>query len=60
MVKGTYSLGFRGRGKKLHIACRRCGHKAFHISRKECAFCGFGITAKLKKNAWNWKRRDKK
>ena len=53
-------MGLRGRGKKLHIACRRCGHKAFHISRKVCAFCGFGKSTKLKKYAWAWKRRDKR
>ncbi|HIH17646.1 MAG TPA: 50S ribosomal protein L37e [Nanoarchaeota archaeon] len=60
MVKGTPTMGLRGRGKKLHIACRRCGHKAFHISRKVCAFCGFGKSTKLKKYAWAWKRRDKR
>ncbi|QKQ98051.1 50S ribosomal protein L37e [Candidatus Nanohaloarchaea archaeon] len=34
------------RNKKSHGKCRRCGKKAFHLRKKECAACGFGKTSK--------------
>jgi len=34
------------RNKKVHGKCRRCGSKSFHLSKKECAACGFGKTSK--------------
>ena len=38
-------------GKRIHIKCRRCGHRAYHIRKKRCAACGFGETKKLKRPA---------
>jgi len=48
-MKGTASKGKNSKGK-THIICRRCGEHTFHASRKICSSCGFGKTAKLKKN----------
>ena len=53
MTKGTPSKGKRQ--KKTHIACRRCGKRAYHIRRKICAACGYGKSAKIKTFAWQWK-----
>lgn len=50
-MKGTPSMGKKGRGK-VHIVCRRCGRKAYHIRKKRCASCGFGESPKLRKYAW--------
>ncbi|MFW6110521.1 MAG: 50S ribosomal protein L37e [Thermoproteota archaeon] len=52
MGKGTPSFG-KHSGKKVHIRCRRCGRRSYHITKKRCAACGYGETAKLKKNSWN-------
>ena len=44
--------GFYGlMNKSNHVLCRRCGNHSFHKSHKECAKCGFGISARLKKSA---------
>ena len=34
------------KNRKTHGKCRRCGKKAFHLSKQECASCGFGKTKK--------------
>ncbi|MFP4230130.1 MAG: 50S ribosomal protein L37e [Candidatus Nanohaloarchaea archaeon] len=34
------------RNKKTHGKCRRCGKKAYHLSKGQCASCGFGKTEK--------------
>ncbi|MBU2497071.1 MAG: 50S ribosomal protein L37e [Nanoarchaeota archaeon] len=60
MVKGTPTLGKRGRGHKLHVACKRCGHNSFHRKKKVCSSCGFGKTSKLRKYKWDWKKKQKK
>jgi large subunit ribosomal protein L37e len=44
------------KGKTVHIRCRRCGRRAYHIRNKECAACGYGDTAKLRK--YSWARKD--
>lgn len=54
MTKGTPSMGRRS-GKKTHIRCRRCGKPAYHMTKKRCASCGYGETAKLRKFNWNKK-----
>ncbi|HIH38966.1 50S ribosomal protein L37e [Candidatus Woesearchaeota archaeon] len=51
MTKGTPTQG-RRTGKKLHIACRRCGKVSYHMKKKECASCGYGKTAKKKSFGW--------
>jgi large subunit ribosomal protein L37e len=44
------------RGKTIHIRCRRCGRRAYHIRRKICAACGFGKTSR--QNSYSWSRKD--
>jgi len=51
MTKGTPSQGKRS-GKTSHIYCRRCGQKSYHVSKKICASCGYGKSAKLRKYSW--------
>lgn len=34
------------RNNKTHGKCRRCGKKAFNLSKGVCAACGFGKTSK--------------
>jgi len=53
MSKGTPSFGKRN--KRSHISCRRCGQRSYHVRDKECAACGYGKSAKLKKFSWQWK-----
>ncbi|MBS7619184.1 50S ribosomal protein L37e [Candidatus Bathyarchaeota archaeon] len=42
-------------GKKIHIRCRRCGRRAYHIRLKRCAACGFGESPRLKHPSWRRK-----
>jgi large subunit ribosomal protein L37e len=51
MSKGTASQGKKS-GSKLHIACRRCGSKSYHMKRKECSSCGYGKSSKMRSYAW--------
>ncbi|UCE45135.1 MAG: 50S ribosomal protein L37e [Methanobacteriota archaeon] len=51
MTKGTPSMGKRG-SKKVHIVCRRCGKRSYHVRQKACASCGFGVTAKRRRYNW--------
>lgn len=51
MSKGTPAKGKAGRGK-VHITCRRCGKRRYHASKKVCASCGFGKTAKRRSYSW--------
>jgi large subunit ribosomal protein L37e len=53
--KGTPSFGKRA-GKTLHIKCRRCGRRAYNVSKKQCAACGYGKTTTIKK--YSWRTRD--
>ena len=46
-------MGKRKR-KVLHIRCRRCGKRAYHVKQKRCAFCGYGQTKRLRR--YNWKK----
>ncbi len=59
MTKGTYARGKHSK-HKVHLHCRRCGEKAYHIRRNICASCGYGKNAKMRKYAWNSKRVGKK
>lgn len=56
---GTTAFG-RKSGKKTHIACRRCGYRSYHPSKKRCAQCGFGASARLRKYNWSNKLRNHK
>jgi large subunit ribosomal protein L37e len=51
--KGTPSFGKKN--KKVHIICRRCGRRSYHIREKRCSACGFGRSSKIRKYAWQWK-----
>lgn len=50
MTKGTTSKGKNQ--KKTHVVCRRCGKRAYHVRKKQCASCGFGASAKRRDYAW--------
>ncbi|UCC33311.1 MAG: 50S ribosomal protein L37e [Candidatus Bathyarchaeota archaeon] len=52
--KGTPSFGKR-QGKTLHIKCRRCGRRAYHVRKKRCSACGYGETATIKRHSWQTK-----
>jgi large subunit ribosomal protein L37e len=51
--KGTPSFGKKN--KKVHIICRRCGRRSYHIREKQCSACGFGKSPKIRKYKWQWK-----
>ena len=51
MTKGTPTMGKKS-GGKLHIACRRCGKKSYHMKRGICSSCGYGRTAKIRRYNW--------
>jgi large subunit ribosomal protein L37e len=51
MSKGTASKG-KHSGKRTHIACRRCGRIAYHMTRSVCASCGYGKSTKMRSYAW--------
>ena len=54
MTKGTPSMGKRN--KTNHVMCRRCGKRAFHVSKRVCSACGFGKSAVMKKYSWETKK----
>jgi len=51
MGKGTPSMGKR-QGKTVHIMCRRCGRRAYHVRNKRCGACGFGETKTIRHYKW--------
>ena len=55
MTKGTPSFGKRMR-KTVHIRCRRCGRRAYHVRKKRCAACGFGASTKIRRYSWQTKK----
>ncbi|MCK5592637.1 50S ribosomal protein L37e [Candidatus Bathyarchaeota archaeon] len=59
MSKGTSSFGKR-QGKILHIHCRRCGRRAYHVRNKQCAACGYGKSAKIRRYSWQTKTLSRK
>ncbi|MFX1518893.1 MAG: 50S ribosomal protein L37e [Promethearchaeota archaeon] len=50
MGKGTPSFGKKNR--KVHIMCRRCGRRSYHLRKKQCAACGFGRSKKIRRYSW--------
>lgn len=52
-AKGTPSQGKKN--TQIHVKCRRCGEKSYHIKKKVCAACGFGKTASRREYAWQSK-----
>ncbi|MBT3464438.1 50S ribosomal protein L37e [archaeon] len=57
MGTGTAAQGKRS-GKTTHMHCRRCGKKAYHMKKKKCSSCGFGVSARIRD--YNWKKTGKK
>ncbi|MHA2061730.1 MAG: 50S ribosomal protein L37e [Candidatus Sifarchaeia archaeon] len=57
MGKGTPSFGKKH--KKLHIMCRRCGRRSYHIRKKQCAACGFGRSKRIRRYSWANKKVNK-
>ncbi|MBS7656489.1 MAG: 50S ribosomal protein L37e [Candidatus Bathyarchaeia archaeon] len=55
MGKGTPSFGKR-MGKTVHIHCRRCGRRSYHVRQKRCSACGFGESPRLRSYSWQTKR----
>ncbi|MCD6325882.1 50S ribosomal protein L37e [Candidatus Bathyarchaeota archaeon] len=55
MVKGTPSFGKR-MGKTVHIRCRRCGRRAYHVRKKKCAACGYGVSTRIRRYSWQTKK----
>ncbi|MCW4019380.1 MAG: 50S ribosomal protein L37e [Candidatus Bathyarchaeota archaeon] len=54
MGKGTPSMGKR-QGKTVHIMCRRCGRRAYHVRHKRCAACGYGESKTIRHYNWQTK-----
>ena len=55
MTKGTPSMGKKS-GKSNMIHCRRCGKNTYHMRKKTCSSCGFGVTAKTRSYKWMKKK----
>ena len=55
-MKGTPSMGKKSKGK-LHIMCRRCGKRSYHMKKGVCASCGYGNASKLR--TYSWKKTNK-
>ncbi|MCW3977836.1 MAG: 50S ribosomal protein L37e [Candidatus Bathyarchaeota archaeon] len=55
MSKGTSSFGKRMR-KTVHIRCRRCGRRAYHVHKKRCSACGYGESATIRQYSWQNKK----
>ncbi|MBC8225292.1 50S ribosomal protein L37e [Candidatus Bathyarchaeota archaeon] len=39
-------------GKRVHIRCRRCGRRSYHLTNKSCAACGFGSSPRIRAAGW--------
>ncbi|UCD73080.1 MAG: 50S ribosomal protein L37e [Candidatus Bathyarchaeota archaeon] len=53
MTKGTPSKGKWG--KTVHIRCRRCGRRSYHVRHKRCAACGYGASSRIRSYNWSTK-----
>ena len=51
MSKGTAAQGKRQ--KQTHLICRKCGRHSYHMRKKRCASCGFGVSAKNREYNWS-------
>ncbi|MEK6974654.1 MAG: 50S ribosomal protein L37e [Nanoarchaeota archaeon] len=54
MTKGTHSRGKHSKGT-VHIMCRRCGSRSYHVRKKVCSSCGFGASSRLR--SYNWMKK---
>lgn len=57
--KGTAAKGKNAKAK-LHYRCRRCGQATYHKKKRICSSCGYGRTSKMRKYAWQKKKRSKR
>lgn len=39
MTKGTRSFGKKH--TKSHVLCKRCGQRAYHVQKQQCASCAY-------------------
>ncbi|KAM6224468.1 large ribosomal subunit protein eL37-like [Rhynchocyon petersi] len=46
MTMGTSSFGKRR--NKMHILCRHCGSKVYHMQKSTCGKCGYPVKCKRK------------
>ncbi len=46
MSKGTAAKGKQK--KTVHVTCRRCGNRSYHVKKGVCAKCGYGKSSKRK------------
>jgi len=58
-MKGTPSKGKHNKGE-THMPCRRCGKRAYHKQKGECASCGYGKSKKIVKRNFMTKARNRK
>jgi large subunit ribosomal protein L37e len=42
-------------GKRVHIRCRRCGRRGYHIRKKRCSACSYGESSRLRRYGWGSK-----
>ncbi len=54
MTKGTASRGKHSK-TTVHIRCRRCGSRSYHIRHNACSSCGFGDNPKMR--SYNWMKK---
>jgi large subunit ribosomal protein L37e len=43
-------------GKTVHIRCRRCGRRSYHVRQKKCSACGYGESPKMQHYSWQTKK----
>ncbi|NPA74848.1 MAG: 50S ribosomal protein L37e [Euryarchaeota archaeon] len=53
--RGTPAMGKRNK-KHTHIVCRRCGHRAYNIHTKRCAYCGYPAP---RRRSYSWAKKKK-
>ena len=53
MTAGTSSQGKKN--KTVHVKCRRCGEKSYHVTKERCSSCGFGASSKQRSYEWQSK-----
>ena len=56
MTKGTASQGKKSGQRGRITRCRRCGKRAYHLSKKKCSSCGYGKSKRLRSYSWQKKK----
>ncbi|MCK4952508.1 50S ribosomal protein L37e [Candidatus Bathyarchaeota archaeon] len=47
------------KGKTLHIRCRRCGRRAYHVRQKKCSACHYGESTRIRQYSWQTRKLNK-